>query len=63
MTFVLAFLVGRLGVLALHTLDGVGGASRDGIFDQGIYGVLMGGAALTRDRARRARAARSGRRG
>jgi two-component system, cell cycle response regulator len=47
MTFVLAFLVGGLGVLALHTLDGVGGASRDGIFDQGIYGVLMGGAALT----------------
>jgi two-component system cell cycle response regulator len=47
MTFVLAFLVGGVGVLALHTLAGVGGASRDGVFDQGIYGVLMGGAALT----------------
>jgi two-component system, cell cycle response regulator len=46
MTFTLAFLVGGLGVLALHTLGGIGGASRDGIFDQGIYGVLMGGAAL-----------------
>jgi two-component system cell cycle response regulator len=46
-TFILAFLVGGLGVLALHTLGGVGGASRDGIFDQGVYGVLMGGAALT----------------
>jgi two-component system cell cycle response regulator len=45
MTFVLAFLVGGVGVLALHTLGGVGGASRDGIFDQGVYGVLMGGAA------------------
>jgi two-component system cell cycle response regulator len=43
----LAFLVGGLGVLALHTLGGVGGASRDGLFDQGVYGVLMGGAALT----------------
>ncbi len=47
MTFVLAFLVGGLGVLALHTLGGVGGASRNGMFDQGIYGVLMGGAALS----------------
>ena len=46
-TFLLAFLVGGLGVLALHTLGGVGGAHRDGIFDEGIYGVLMGGAALT----------------
>ena len=47
MTFLLAFLVGGVGVLALHTLGGVGGASRNGIFDQGIYGVLMGGAALS----------------
>src|ERR1700722_8547312 len=47
MTFVLAFLVGGVGVLALHTLAGVGGASRSGVFDQGIYGVLMGGAALS----------------
>ena len=46
-TFVLAFLVGGLGVLALHTLGGVGGASRNGMFDHGIYGVLMGGAALS----------------
>jgi two-component system, cell cycle response regulator len=46
-TFVLALLVGGIGVLALHTLGGVGGASRDGLFDRGIYGVLMGGAALT----------------
>jgi two-component system, cell cycle response regulator len=45
--FVLALLVGGLGVLALHTLAGVGGERRDGLFDQGIYGVLMGGAALT----------------
>jgi diguanylate cyclase (GGDEF)-like protein len=47
MTFTLAFLVGGLGVLALHTLGGVGGTSRNGIFDEGVYGVLMGGAALT----------------
>jgi two-component system cell cycle response regulator len=46
-TCILALLVGGLGVLALHTLDGIGGQRRDGIFDQGIYGVLMGGAALT----------------
>jgi two-component system cell cycle response regulator len=46
-TFVLAFLLGGVGVLALHTLAGVGGASRDGLFDHGVYGVLMGGAALT----------------
>jgi diguanylate cyclase (GGDEF)-like protein len=46
-TFVLAFLVGGVGVLALHTLLGFGGHSRDGLFDQGIYGVLMGAAALT----------------
>ncbi|HEY2767687.1 MAG TPA: HD domain-containing phosphohydrolase [Solirubrobacteraceae bacterium] len=45
-TFVLAFLLGGVGVLALHTLAGVGGASRDGLFDQGVYGVLTGGAAL-----------------
>jgi diguanylate cyclase (GGDEF)-like protein len=36
-----------VGVLALHTLDGVGGASHDGLFDRGVYGVLTGGAALT----------------
>src|ERR1700749_1233625 len=47
MTFVLAFLVGGVGVLALHTLPGGGGATRDGAFDQGIDGVWMGGAALS----------------
>jgi two-component system cell cycle response regulator len=45
--FVLALLVGGLGVLALHTLAGVGGQRRDDVFDEGIYGVLMGGAALS----------------
>jgi diguanylate cyclase (GGDEF)-like protein len=46
-TIVLAFLLGGVGVLALHTLGGVGGASHSGLFDQGVYGVLIGGAALT----------------
>lgn len=45
-TFALAFLVGGEGVLVLHTLLGVGGASREGVFDQGVYGVLTVGAAL-----------------
>jgi two-component system, cell cycle response regulator len=45
-TFVLAFLVGGVGVLALHTLLGFGGHRRDGLFDQGIYGVLMGASAI-----------------
>jgi len=47
MTFVLALLFGGLGVLALHTLAGVGGVRRDGLVDQSVYGVLMAGAALT----------------
>ncbi|HVR04571.1 MAG TPA: HD domain-containing phosphohydrolase [Solirubrobacteraceae bacterium] len=45
--FVLALLFGGLGVLALHTLAGVGGARHGGILDGTVYGVLMGGAALT----------------
>jgi two-component system cell cycle response regulator len=46
-TVVLALLVGGLGVLLLHTLTGMGGISRGGLFDRSVYGVLMGGAALT----------------
>ena len=45
-TFALAFLLGGEGVLALHTLAGVGGATRDSLFDMGVYGVLTGGATL-----------------
>jgi diguanylate cyclase len=45
--FVLALLFGGLGVLALHTLAGVGGVRRGGALDVTVYGVLMGGAALT----------------
>jgi hypothetical protein len=46
-TLALAFLVGGLGVLGLHTAMGLGGHSNDGLFDQGIYEVLQGGATLT----------------
>jgi two-component system, cell cycle response regulator len=46
-TFALAFLVGGLGVLGLHTAVGLGGHFNDGLFDPGIYEVLMGGATLT----------------
>jgi two-component system, cell cycle response regulator len=46
-TLILALLVGGLGVLMLHTLGGLGSLSRGGLFDHSIYGVLMGGAALT----------------
>jgi diguanylate cyclase (GGDEF)-like protein len=46
MTFALAFLLGGEGVLALHTLAGVGGAARDGLFNVGVYGVLTAGATL-----------------
>jgi two-component system cell cycle response regulator len=45
--FVLALLVGGLGILALHDTLGLGGPRQDGLFDQGVYGVLMGGAAVT----------------
>jgi two-component system, cell cycle response regulator len=46
-TFALAFLVGGLGVLGLHTAVGLGGHSSEGLFGQGIYEVLMGGATIT----------------
>ncbi len=46
-TLTLALLVGGLGVLALHTLAGMGGVARGGLFDRAVYGVLMGGASLT----------------
>jgi diguanylate cyclase (GGDEF)-like protein len=42
----LAFLMGGLGVLVLHTTLGFGGAQLDGLFSDGIYNVLMFGAAL-----------------
>ncbi len=40
-------LVGGVGVLALHNLAGFYGSSREGLFDDTTYGVLMGGATLT----------------
>jgi two-component system cell cycle response regulator len=40
-TVVLALLVGGLGVLMLHTLAGMNGVPRGGIFDHTIYGLLM----------------------
>ncbi|HXA53295.1 MAG TPA: diguanylate cyclase [Solirubrobacteraceae bacterium] len=46
-TLTLALLVGGLGVLALHTLAGMGAAARAGLFDHTIYGVLMAGATAT----------------
>ncbi len=46
-TLVLALLVGGLGVLVLHTLAGLDGLSRGGIFDHSIYGLLMGASACT----------------
>jgi two-component system, cell cycle response regulator len=46
-TLILALLVGGLGVLTLHTLAGFGGIAHGGLFDHSVYGVLMGGAALT----------------
>jgi two-component system cell cycle response regulator len=45
-TLFLAFLVGGLGVLALHTSVGFGGARLNGLFDDGVYNLLMFGAAL-----------------
>ncbi|MFI5005637.1 MAG: GGDEF domain-containing protein, partial [Solirubrobacterales bacterium] len=44
---ILALLVGGLGVLALHNLAGLNGPSRQGLYDNTIYGMLMGGATLT----------------
>jgi two-component system cell cycle response regulator len=46
-TVTLALLVGGLGVLMLHTLAGMGGVARGGLFDHAVYGVLMGASACT----------------
>ncbi len=46
-TVTLALLVGGLGVLTLHTLAGMGGVPRGGIFDHTIYGLLMVASACT----------------
>jgi two-component system cell cycle response regulator len=42
----LAFLLGGLGVLVLHTTIGLGGHRADGLVDDGVYNVLMFGAAF-----------------
>jgi diguanylate cyclase (GGDEF)-like protein len=43
---VLAFLLGGLGVLVLHTTVGFGSHRVDGLIDNGVYNVLMFGAGL-----------------
>src|ERR1039457_1224069 len=43
-TLFLAFLLGGLGVLVLHTTIGLGGRQLNGLFDDGVYNVLMFGA-------------------
>src|ERR1700735_2440013 len=45
-TLYLAFLLGGLGVLVLHTTVGLGGSQADGLIDGGVYNVLMVGAAF-----------------
>jgi len=45
-TLFLAILIGGLGVFALHTTIGFGGAGAEGLFQDGIYNVLMLGASL-----------------
>jgi two-component system cell cycle response regulator len=45
-TLYLAFLLGGLGVLVLHTTVGLGGRQADGLIDRGVYDMLMFGAAL-----------------
>jgi two-component system cell cycle response regulator len=45
-TLFLAFLLGGLGVLVLHTTVGLGGHRADGLIDDGIYNALMFGAAF-----------------
>jgi two-component system cell cycle response regulator len=45
-TLYVAFLLGGLGVLVLHTTVGLGGRGTDGLIDGGVYNVLMFGAAL-----------------
>jgi diguanylate cyclase (GGDEF)-like protein len=42
----LAFLLGGLGVLVLHMTVGLGGPSAEGLIDDGVYDVLMFGAAF-----------------
>jgi diguanylate cyclase (GGDEF)-like protein len=42
----LAFLLGGLGVLVLHTTVGLGGTRLNHLFDNGVYNVLMFGAGL-----------------
>ena len=42
----LAFLLGGLGVLVLHMTVGLGGHGADGLIDDGVYNVLMFGAAF-----------------
>ena len=42
----LAFLLGGLGVLVLHMTVGLGGHGADDVVNDGIYDVLMFGAAL-----------------
>jgi two-component system cell cycle response regulator len=44
-TLFLAFLVGGLGVYVLHTTANFGGHGLDGLFADGVYNVLMFGAA------------------
>ncbi len=46
-TVALALLAGGMGVLALHTLAGLGGAATEGTFAGAIYGLLMAGATGT----------------
>ncbi|HEV3070708.1 MAG TPA: diguanylate cyclase [Solirubrobacteraceae bacterium] len=43
-TLFLAFLAGGLGVYVLHTTVNFGGHGLDGLFDDGVYNVLMFGA-------------------
>ena len=45
-TLVLAALIGGLGVFALHTIFGFGGPGGEGLFQDGIYNVLMLGSGL-----------------
>jgi two-component system, cell cycle response regulator len=45
-TLFLAFLLGGLGVLVLHTTVGLGGEELNGLFDDGVYNVLMFGAGI-----------------
>jgi two-component system, cell cycle response regulator len=46
-TLFLAFLIGGLGVLALHTTVGFGGSGLNAVFEYGVYTALMFGATFT----------------